>query len=777
MINDINKRFLDAKLNNREMLFNNDEIKYIESFRFYSEDHEEKDKLLFFICNIKNNLPIETKNNVKNIFSKFYNFFGDDDIQNETIRGIPIYKLKEKSLKIKDKTLTTSQEFVWNSLKQHNIALSAPTGFGKSFILSNFIMEMYENYKEFKHVLIVPTELLEEQLVSKLQNSYENYKNTIGNDFYINQIIICTPEKFFTILEDELINIKTLVFDEAYFLFSEEDERSKFAKYIFLEFIKKNSSKIKDIKIFLISVNLEKDKIEELNNNHKNLDIKFIKINSISKNNKHYEGINFSSFDKNNIYNFEGITGIYANSEMNIIRIIKDIKKDSLFLENINKYHKENFSDEKIKEIDKKIEEIIKIYKEYDILKYLKNGFGYIHSNMPNSVKRLIIELIEERYVKVLVCSPVIIFGIDLPFDNMLIENIKHGYNKIHLNDLINLIGRTGRVNNIKKKSSFGFAYLNIKNNENKIWHEENKEKINELLKSKKYLKIEKIKQEENKFIDLSIEMFNKTSELKYLIDPRINYLTTEKVVKYSISKDYDNIFENLVLNNKNYQQNKIEIKKIIYCLFIFYNCNEYSNHYKVNIYEGLTDIPFYEIYNNISINELGGTQLNHLLKFVKCSFNVEETIRVHARDLFKMCKLNNDFDNYSNNLEKAIKNIKTLGNYLLSMFLNHFSSLHNSEKYSSFHDFNIFKIPSKTLVKIIKENNLSEEWLVFINNETKEKKKIIEILKSINLNNNTNDKEWLFNINKTELSKFSSHQLLKKIHDLILKEEEKYNK
>lgn len=142
MKNEIVYKYLDTNIKvNREKVLKN-----------YLEKQEYSNELSFYDLNM-----YENKDDLKNNISKI------------------IYKSKlDKNI-----TLTKYQVEILNILQDNNIFLSAPTSFGKTFIMLEFIKRNIDTLKNI--VFIIPTISLMNELLKKIYDNFGDEYNICIN--------------------------------------------------------------------------------------------------------------------------------------------------------------------------------------------------------------------------------------------------------------------------------------------------------------------------------------------------------------------------------------------------------------------------------------------------------------------------------------------------------------------------------------------------------------------------------------------------------------------
>lgn len=109
------------------------------------------------------------------------------------------------------------------------------------------------------------------------------------------------------------------------------------------------------------------------------------------------------------------------------------------------------YIEEKIKKQSTKIDELIKvvknyIHKDYILGKVLKNNVAIHYGNLPLLIREEIEKLFKDNEVDYLICTSTLLEGMNLPAKSIFIRNPQRGKNNpLNENDFWNLAGRAGR--------------------------------------------------------------------------------------------------------------------------------------------------------------------------------------------------------------------------------------------------------------------------------------------------------------------------------------------
>ncbi|MBD5423314.1 MAG: DEAD/DEAH box helicase, partial [Mycoplasma sp.] len=569
------ERFLKSIFinNEKQHLFNDEELSliYNDKYKFdcILDDDKSKIKLLYLIANFESNLSQDFIIFAKNFLNLLNGFYSEKEIENWDYYGIKVKDLTKNTITINDKKLTLEQTLIYEIMHKTDIFLKAGTGVGKTLISSHFLIEKYREYIKNKNtncrkerfVFIVPTEILEEQIKHNLSKYNEDIKSEIGNSIEENSILIITWEKLAPYVKwDELtIKINTLILDEAFLLFDKNNDRSLFLKHIIKSYIKNSITKNRNVfsRIILLSpISPSKENIIELKEIFKDTDHKFKYLDFDTSNdvsNKLF--INRFDITENNEKKFEKAiekstndsTCIYFENKTKAKKQIKSLYKNHEFIKKIKLNNRDIFTQEQINSFFNDGD--LEIYDGYNNFEFIKSGICYLTSDTPDHIKNLIIRLVEEKYIKIVAATYIIINGIDLPFDNAFLSSNLVNKKMLTTEEIVNFIGRSGRKNKFKKGYSLGNVYIKVKK-QNIEWFKKNKnDLINYVENNKKIKNYSTNEINEKLFIKESYQLFNETNDSYYLIDPRINPKTTEFIINNISIEDYRYILSILTSN------------------------------------------------------------------------------------------------------------------------------------------------------------------------------------------------------------------------------------
>lgn len=363
-------------------------------------------------------------------------------------------------------------ELLQNLKKKSNVSISAPTSAGKSYILTRYIVECLINNDEFIAVYIVPTralitqvqrdfkkalrdhhvkdvelftaswEIKDEKQLSKAililtQERLQALEGRVDNPFKINLLIIDEAQNIEggargILLEDSIQQVREWNTNVQVVFIAPFIENPEVFQHIF------PSSKLKPIEtkfspvsqnIIFIDIrgkNLERSYIsQELGRK--------IKLDELKIEEKVPENYKRKAWVAANLVE-DGPTMVYCNGP-------GDCKKTANALLDFTS----------MRDVSQNVSEVIKFLEEnvhpnYYLINHLRKGIGYHYGKMPPTI-RLVMELLFSRKdIDVICCTSTLMEGINLPAKNIVVYKPKYGNRTITDLDLMNLVGRAGRL-------------------------------------------------------------------------------------------------------------------------------------------------------------------------------------------------------------------------------------------------------------------------------------------------------------------------------------------
>ena len=374
------------------------------------------------------------------------------------------------------------------------VSFSAPTSFGKSFVVRHFIAKLFADNQLGRALIIVPTKSLiddffEEILMLKKKlglnfGIYTHARSVQTEDEH--SIFILTQERLSFLLgknPDFLKTFRLIYCDEAHYIsrgyrgFLLRDVLHKIValcgvdglggntKYIFSSPIIKNPSYYKE-KVFP-QLPAEKSFHKEVKYSPVEKNIHFI-----TKELRHYR---FHLFrDSLNGETFEDRIELVGSkdfprslqSEASNKKIARDIHivlnsnlvgRTILYTPNPIAAHEyaialssqltneSEIESQELKDLTKYIKDHYD--DSFDLVELLKKGIGLHYGPMPIGLRRAVVDLFEKGIIQYLVCTSTLLEGVNLPAKNIFIFSDKRGGGGKHSPlSFWNLVGRAGRL-------------------------------------------------------------------------------------------------------------------------------------------------------------------------------------------------------------------------------------------------------------------------------------------------------------------------------------------
>ena len=332
-------------------------------------------------------------------------------------------------------TLQSAQSHVLKRLLLgDNIAVSAPTSFGKSFIVDAFIaIRQPENV-----VMIVPTIALADETRRRIEHKFSHkYKIITTTDATITErnIFIFPQERSFAYL-DKLEKIDMLIVDEFYKASSMfDDDRSSSLLSAIIELGRISRQK------YYLAPNIHK-----IADNVFTQGMQFMRLTDfktvITKAAKIYEkrrsDENVDEFKKNNLVNIlqnnTAKTLVYAGS-YNSINKVSTILADNLpyketsLLRDFNDWLKVNYGD------------------SFSLCQLSERGIGIHNGKMHRSLSQIQVKLFEcTEGLDTIISTSSIIEGVNTQAEQVIVWSNKNGLHKFDYFTYRNIIGRAGRM-------------------------------------------------------------------------------------------------------------------------------------------------------------------------------------------------------------------------------------------------------------------------------------------------------------------------------------------
>ncbi len=380
-----------------------------------------------------------------------------------------------------------------------NLALSAPTSSGKSYILFNYIAERLTSSPEFCAIYIVPTKALVSEVqtaISEIVRRIPDYANffaftgvsTLNSDEIKSvqkKVLVLTQERLQEMLANRLLDfgVNLLIVDEAQQVANEgrgiviEDAVGELVKAkegmqmvfvspyvsnldryaaIFglggakLQTVMTGKSPVGQNYILVTFKRLKGDMsipfatalVREIEQDGKAATFSLaydLKVENLSD--SQYV---LKAWVARNMTTLGESTLIYCNKPSDCRRV----------------------ADELVAESDRKPDPSLRLRETIDFLRsnvhsayyladYLPNGIGYHYGTMPQFVRSQVKKLFEEQELQFLACTSTLLEGVNLPAKNIVLYSPRKGSIPMDSLSVRNLMGRAGRLN----KDYYGKIY------------------------------------------------------------------------------------------------------------------------------------------------------------------------------------------------------------------------------------------------------------------------------------------------------------------------------
>lgn len=376
------------------------------------------------------------------------------------------------------------------SLKKKRIIVSAPTSFGKTFLLREII---YLNKDTYHNILLLfPTiALLNEntesmnKLIQTLGLEYIIINNVYSKiDTNKKYIFILTPERALKLLADnEDLNIDFFFFDEVYKIDEDFDCNEDDGEEIGL---KENGNRAKAFRIvlYLLAKSVKDYYLAGPYLNLANVKYgmeRFVKENGVTKIQVDFEPTTHIEVDawKKNIIEHHPVTGekqnalydhsqlktkekvqgiikylknnnlgqaiFYCSTPSKAIEYTKDILDISLSCDKEIMQQYNNFIEHLKKKYDVKINGKQDSSRYWSLIGALENGIGIHHGKFPKYIQNEVLRLFNNKVISYLFCTSTIIEGVNTSAKNVVIINNSVGNKTMTAFTLKNIKGRAGR--------------------------------------------------------------------------------------------------------------------------------------------------------------------------------------------------------------------------------------------------------------------------------------------------------------------------------------------
>jgi len=452
-----------------------------------------------------------------------------------------------------------TEKFILQNEK-NTFLLSAPTSFGKSFIINAIIKEklINKNKADVKILIMLPSKSL-------INEYYMNFIDiniqVISNPFVCNKtdkpyVFIGTPERVL-LLDKSVFDI--VIIDDIYFT-SNFIEREK----SFVLALKKIDKNKKILIVPNIDINSLEDKLKDYDINTNKVYKKQFNLFQSPVSNSHFN-LKVSTEVKNDtILSYEGKQTIINHEKdkdgfISLAKCLNKLDEKYNIYEGCIIYHcnKSNASsalnsinidvnDEVSYEkniLIKYIEE--NIHPESEIIGFLKKDKCIHNGNLDDFTREMIERLFINNEIKVLFATSTLSKGVNLPCKNIFFITKNHNRKKISDIDVKNTLGRAGRFKTYNHANRIIVNINKGKSKNDELFEKEYLEKQIKLEPGIQELDVDikKVFQNDNRF----------SNEFKNKNNIHIKNSKTKSYIEYVLGYEKNNFLENFIKNNLEY--------------------------------------------------------------------------------------------------------------------------------------------------------------------------------------------------------------------------------
>lgn len=555
--------------------------------------------------------------------------------------------------KLDDKIfLTKYQVEILEVFSENNLFLSAPTSFGKTFIMLEYL-KRNSNLKNI--VFIIPTLALMNELLRKIFNFFgDDYNICINSDEAIEErnIFIFVPERsddiFINIIDS--IEIDLLIFDEIYKLQGsareiKTDDRLIYMNKVYLDLVTR-AKKIALLGPYINSVEFDNTK----------LDIVKYFTNYMPV----YNDLEFLDEDtpwtsciklQSELIYFKSPSSIYNNIDL----VLKKIPENDIY---INLYSKEIAHLQTIN------------HDSWYVVDLLKRGIGIHHGKTPMFLRKFYENEYNSGRLRTLLCTNTLMEGINTPTESLII--VDDPGNTFKFNNLVGRVGRLNTTSPVKGKVYVSDANILTYINSNDDWldltilaEDKKVHSSNEVLYLKKEYKDNEKKEIFEKKLSF-IEIKTKVSK-EDLINHNVDFDKTFKFVEKDFSmkfRESKSIYDCVVLT-----VNLIPGVHYDFQVKNYKNLDTDFNYlkYKVYINRIIAGAKFSEIINDFNLEYNKSYDIENINKFIDALYNLKNYIK------FKFTKVLNYLELFdlTNANEFVVKFISRLRSFSESVVMN----------------------------------------------------------------------------------------------------------
>jgi hypothetical protein len=413
-----------------------------------------------------------------------------DDICDDAIKGL--YRSKVNANNILDRTQKEVIDMFQN-ISPRRLLVSAPTSYGKTFLMREIVFLNRERYKTI--LLVFPTvALLQEnarsmnRFVQENNLSYNIVKNVdMELDLDQSNIFVFTPERVLQLIATYPdIKIDFFFFDEIYKIDEDycsdsiDEKHDEIQPNESEDFLNANRGKTFRIALYLLSKMVPEYYLAGPNLNKDKFGLgmrRYLELNHISVKEISFEPTLRITVEAHSSKIVEQAPCCLPRSTTalakldprvndkirGVVNYIDEQKYGKTLLycttpgkaiEYASKLAEAHVDDEQYKyspDFEEFIEHIRHEYNidgsvdEWSLIKVLRKGFGMHHGKLPKYIQQEILDQFDKGAFDILFCTSTIVEGVNTDAQNMIILNSSKGREKLTPFDIKNIKGRAGR--------------------------------------------------------------------------------------------------------------------------------------------------------------------------------------------------------------------------------------------------------------------------------------------------------------------------------------------
>ncbi len=406
---------------------------------------------------------------------------------------------------------THFQRGLWDKLESgENVAVSAPTSAGKSFVIKRYIYDSVISANEGYFVYVVPSKALINQVGNEMSRELKGIATVMTtykalDDDALKIVYVLTPERCMRLLnENDNKAPKIVFFDEIQNL--EDNSRGNvFENIIYRMTSLWQSTQFIMAGPYIINLHHSLSKIIDINLVEQTtsttpvLQLKVVLTVHKNKKTVEYKLISpvgdavlgeynigkalYSKLSASKGAALKHITSILDADEQNIIYAPKKNLAEgwALAIAQSDSEDSELEAGETDLIYDARIDNLCsflesEIHPLYSLVRSLKKGVAFHHGGLLDVARLEVEDLFVDGAIRNLVCTSTLLQGVNLPADRMIVISPKIGDYELSHFDFLNLIGRAGRINTSLYGEIFCIQLVDEEWAEDKIESNETKE-------------------------------------------------------------------------------------------------------------------------------------------------------------------------------------------------------------------------------------------------------------------------------------------------------------